>query len=55
MRDKHAFSFGAIPAHEPERPSEPRLSSVRLEEGGVEKSAKLQQRCSYVWRKTARY
>ena len=37
MRDKHALSFGATPAHQPERPSEPRPSGVPPEEGEVKK------------------
>src|SRR5437667_2074751 len=38
VRDKHALSFGATPAHQPERPPEPRLSGVHPEEGGVGRS-----------------
>jgi len=30
-RDKHGLSFGAIPAHQPERPREPRPSGVHPE------------------------
>src|SRR5438876_1804341 len=35
VRDKLALSFGATPAHRPERPREPRLSGVHPEEAGV--------------------
>src|SRR5438477_6795582 len=35
VRDKHALSFGATPAHERERPPEPRPSGVHPEEAGV--------------------
>src|SRR5690348_14599269 len=39
VRDKHALSFGATPAHQPERSSEPRLSGVHPKEGGVGRKA----------------
>jgi len=39
VRDKHALSFGATSAHQPERPPEPRLSGVHPEEGEVKKAA----------------
>src|SRR5438045_6448103 len=35
VRDKHALSFGATPAHQPERPSEPRPSGVHPGEDEV--------------------
>jgi len=37
VRDKHSLPFGATPAHQPERPSEPRPSGVHPEEGAMGK------------------
>jgi len=37
VRDKHALSFGGTPAHQPERPPEPRPSGVHPEEAEVGK------------------
>jgi len=37
VRAKHVLSFGAAPAHQPERPPEPRPSGVHPEEDAVEK------------------
>src|SRR5690242_8385205 len=46
MRDKHALSFGATPAHQPERPSEPRPSGVHSGEDGVNHTAqRFSQSC----------
>jgi len=36
VRAKHVLSFGAAPAHQPERPAEPRPSGAHPEEDGVE-------------------
>jgi len=37
VRAKHALSFGATPAHQPERPPEPQPSGGHPKEDGVEK------------------
>src|SRR5438876_7040005 len=36
VRDKHALSFGATPAHQPERTPEPRPSGVHPDEAKLE-------------------